>query len=144
MHMALRISRITRNVFCSNYSVYNQQELVYFLLHADQTKNFCLNQWWLRIRLHTPCVFNKLWEVYSLMIYRKCYASMIEVVAFLSEGSLCCDHAGRYHICNEQRGICGSSVSRSGTGACLMHWFSGINTLRPRQNGRHFADDIFK
>ena len=22
--------------------------------------------------------------------------------------------------------------------------FSGINTLRPRQNGRHFADDIFK
>ena len=27
---------------------------------------------------------------------------------------------------------------------CNMSIFSSINTLRPRQNGRHFADDIFK
>ena len=26
----------------------------------------------------------------------------------------------------------------------FLHWLSYINTLRPRQNGRHFADDIFK
>ena len=24
------------------------------------------------------------------------------------------------------------------------HWIDGVNTLRPRQNGRHFADDTFK
>ena len=32
---------------------------------------------------------------------------------------------------------------------CVKHWLSmhlcvQVNTLRPRQNGRHFADDIFK
>ena len=26
----------------------------------------------------------------------------------------------------------------------LVHRLCGVNTLRPRQNGRHFADDIFK
>ena len=25
-----------------------------------------------------------------------------------------------------------------------FRWWFGVNTLRPRQNGRHFADDIFK
>ena len=25
-----------------------------------------------------------------------------------------------------------------------LYWARGINTLRPRQNGRHYADDIFK
>ena len=28
--------------------------------------------------------------------------------------------------------------------ACLWRDYSYFNTLRPRQNGRHFADDIFK
>ena len=27
---------------------------------------------------------------------------------------------------------------------CLNHAGPGVNTLRPRQNGRHFADDTFK
>ena len=27
---------------------------------------------------------------------------------------------------------------------CMHVWADKINTLRPRQNGRHFADDTFK
>ena len=37
-------------------------------------------------------------------------------------------------------------INRKSRLAKLMGWFFwwGFNTLRPRQNGRHFSDDIFK
>ena len=36
------------------------------------------------------------------------------------------------------------SGSRASTGIDLTHVYWIVNTLRPRQNGHHFADDIFK
>ena len=41
-----------------------------------------------------------------------------------------------------QVAIAGHSCNKTAT--MLIPPFSNINTLRPRQNGRHFADDIFK
>ena len=35
-------------------------------------------------------------------------------------------------------------VGASPVGVVQLHLHSRLNTLRPRQNGRHFADDIFK
>ena len=35
-------------------------------------------------------------------------------------------------------------VGASPVGAAPLHLHSPLNTLRPRQNGRHFPDDIFK
>ena len=42
--------------------------------------------------------------------------------------------------------IQGSSKAASSIQSSQGRWYghAGINTLRPRQNGRHFADDIFK
>ena len=44
------------------------------------------------------------------------------------------------HYINPRRHSNNECVNEQG-----HHWFrNGFNTLRPRQNGRHFADDLFK
>ena len=44
-------------------------------------------------------------------------------------------------------GTCRNNVSNTGPSSVEsvpMSWHRHVNTLRPRQNGRHFPDDIFK
>ena len=49
---------------------------------------------------------------------------------------MCCNHQTGYHNLMTELNVTGKVLKPSETGY--------LNTLRPRQNGRHFADDIFK
>ena len=51
-----------------------------------------------------------------------------------------CDEQGTHMFIKAAYTLCLIKYARSYAALCCVV----VNTLRPRQNGRHFADDIFK
>ena len=98
--------------------------------------------WWLFPKCHTigQCSF----VVWSLKIskYEQGWYSIVPLPRYVWHG-----HADQsLNHCNLQR--YNSCVCRAGREnhelTCWCIDLQSINTLRPRQNGRHFPDDIFK
>ena len=49
-----------------------------------------------------------------------------------------------FSACSQKATYCINSPYQIKDKLIPMHWICSFNTLRPGQNGRHFADDIFK